>query len=200
MRISNFQGDYKQKSKFCKGEEAMPLINDEYVDYDPEVLSDAVIQGHTVRPHYNDWESKSERQARHQQEYETISKALKRKDPEAWRRWHEGPKVIQHPDFEWMNTPGLMNRINRDNMASAGPGLAAPVTNMQAPGMGFYQNTTGAAPMMTDVAGGQDVNLYQLLEQLLKGQSQSGGNLYNRDRYNMANAIGKSDRLVSMYG
>jgi len=95
----------------------MPYINDKYVDFDPDALADAIIQGHTVRPHYYDFEDKNQAADRTTKEYEAISKALYRKNPAAWKKWQEPREVIQHPDFDWQNTPGLMNRINRDNMA-----------------------------------------------------------------------------------
>jgi hypothetical protein len=66
----------------------MPFVNDQYVDYDPDVLANAIITGSSVRPHYYDYEDTQTRKKRTADEYEQISRALWRKNQNAWYRWH----------------------------------------------------------------------------------------------------------------
>jgi len=84
----------------------MPLINGQYVDYDPDKLADAIGAGHSVEADRYDYEDQTQFQQRAQRESSQISEILKKKDPKAWRRWRGIPELENTAPYnEWEKIP-----------------------------------------------------------------------------------------------
>jgi hypothetical protein len=94
----------------------MPFIDDQFVEFNPDVLADAIAAGRKVGPHYYDFENQSQFQWRTQKEYEQISDILKRKNLKAWKKWHGIPDTENiFPHSEWnklpMRNPGTLAEL-----------------------------------------------------------------------------------------
>jgi hypothetical protein len=103
----------------------MPLINKQYVDFNPEKLADAISAGLPVEPDRFDYEDQKQFLQRTQKEYEQISEILKKKDPKAWKKWHgiAEPENLS-PFNEWNKLP-MRNPGALANLLGGGQNTAA---------------------------------------------------------------------------
>ncbi len=91
----------------------MPYIDDEYVDFDPEALADAIAAGKVVRPHYDNKETSFQAQQRVWDEKARLSEVLKKKHPNVWLKTFGEPSGMKR-----MNAlPDLLDSPKRNSLS-----------------------------------------------------------------------------------